>query len=108
VKGKGWHNGCTTGREEGAGDRFVSVLQIAQILKDGASYAARKVPTRALPNWLIRVVALFDPAVKGVLPELGKHKNASMKRRVACWAGCRGARWTRFSPRPGVYWSLGC
>ena len=59
------------------GGDFVSVFQIAQILKDYAGDAAPKVPTRRLRNWLVRVVALFDPAVKGVLPELGRHKNAS-------------------------------
>ena len=70
-----------------AGD-FVSVLQIAQMLKDGAGETARKVPTRPLPNWLMRLVALLDPAVKQVLPELGKRKNASNEkaRRLLGWA----------------------
>jgi nucleoside-diphosphate-sugar epimerase len=70
------------------GGDFVSVLQIARILKEGAGQAGRRVPTRPLPNWLMRVVALFDPAVKGVLPELGKHKNASSEkaRRLLGWA----------------------
>jgi dihydroflavonol-4-reductase len=70
------------------GGDFVSIRQIAQILKDGAGAAARKVPTRSLPSWLVRAVALFDPEVKGVLPELGKHKNASNEkaRRVLGWA----------------------
>ncbi|HTV33521.1 MAG TPA: NAD-dependent epimerase/dehydratase family protein [Methylocella sp.] len=50
--------------------------------------AARKVPTRSVPNWLTRVVGLFDPRVKAVLPELGKHKNASNEkaRRLLGWA----------------------
>jgi nucleoside-diphosphate-sugar epimerase len=67
---------------------FVSVLQIAKILKDGAGDAGHKVPTRSLPNWLMRLVALFDPAVKGVLPELGRRKNASnaKARRLLGWA----------------------
>ena len=67
---------------------FISVLEIAQILKEGAGDAGGKVPTRRLPNWLMRVVALFDPQVKGVLPELGKHKNASNEkaRRMLGWA----------------------
>jgi nucleoside-diphosphate-sugar epimerase len=70
------------------GGDFVSIRQIAQMLKDGAGAAARKVPTRSLPSWLVRAVALFDPEVKGVLPELGKHKNASNEkaRRVLGWA----------------------
>jgi len=70
------------------GGDFVSVLQIAQILKKGAGDAGRNVPTRRLPNWLMRVVALFDPEVKGVAPELGKRKNGSSEkaRRLLGWA----------------------
>jgi nucleoside-diphosphate-sugar epimerase len=67
---------------------FASIREIAHMLKDGAGAAARKVPTRRLPNWLMRAVGLFDPQVKGVLSELGKHKNASNEkaRRLLAWA----------------------
>jgi nucleoside-diphosphate-sugar epimerase len=67
---------------------FASIRQIAQMLKDGAGAAARKVPTRPLPGWLMRAVGLFDSQVKGILPELGKHKNASNEkaRRLLGWA----------------------
>ena len=67
---------------------FVSVRQIAQMLKDGMGERARKVPTRALPSWLMRVVGPFDPQVRAILPELGKHKNATNEkaRRLLGWA----------------------
>jgi dihydroflavonol-4-reductase len=70
-----------------AGD-FVSVREIAGMLKDGLGAAARKVPTRRLPSWLVRIVGLFDPQVKGIVPELGKHKNTSNEkaRRLLGWA----------------------
>jgi nucleoside-diphosphate-sugar epimerase len=70
------------------GGDFVSMRQIAQMLKEGASDIARKVPTRSLPTWLMRVVGLFDAEVRGVLPELGKRKNASNEkaRRLLGWA----------------------
>jgi hypothetical protein len=35
------------------------------------------VPTRELPNWVVRLAALRDPAVKVISPELGKKKNGS-------------------------------
>jgi hypothetical protein len=35
------------------------------------------VPTREAPNWLLHVGALFDSSIKGILPELGKRKNAT-------------------------------
>ena len=70
------------------GGDFVSILQIARMLKDELGEGARKVPTRRVPNWLLRVVALFDPQVRGVLPELGKRKNATNEkaRRLLGWA----------------------
>jgi nucleoside-diphosphate-sugar epimerase len=70
------------------GGDFVSMREIAQMLKEGAGDIARKVPTRALPSWLMRVVGLFDSQVKGILPELGKRKNASNEkaRRLLGWA----------------------
>jgi nucleoside-diphosphate-sugar epimerase len=69
-----------------AGD-FLSLLDIAKILKSRLGAAARRVPTRELPNWLVRLAALRDPAVKQILPELGKHKNASNEkaRRLLGW-----------------------
>jgi dihydroflavonol-4-reductase len=70
------------------GGDFVSVRKIAEMLKEGLGPAARKVPTRQLPDWLMRVVGMFDAEVRGILPELGKHKNASNEkaRRLLGWA----------------------
>ncbi|MCC6795060.1 MAG: aldehyde reductase [Candidatus Hydrogenedentes bacterium] len=70
-----------------AGD-FVSMRHIAMTLKSRMGDAAKKVPTRELPNWLVRVAALFDPAVKQILPELGKPKNGTnaKAKRVLGWA----------------------
>ena len=62
-----------------AGD-FLSMLQFARILKSRLGPAARRVPTRELPNWLLRLAALRDPAVKLILPELGKQKNATSEK----------------------------
>jgi nucleoside-diphosphate-sugar epimerase len=59
-----------------AGD-FVSMLDIAKVLKSRMGAAAKKVPTRVLPNWLVRIAAMRDPAVKQILPELGKTRNAT-------------------------------
>jgi dihydroflavonol-4-reductase len=70
------------------GGDFVNIRQIAQMLKDDAGAVARKVPTRPVPNWLLRIVAQFDPQLRGLLPELGKHKNATNEkaRRLLGWA----------------------
>jgi nucleoside-diphosphate-sugar epimerase len=59
-----------------AGD-FMLIHDIAKVLKNRMGEAGKKVPTRQLPNWLVRLAALRDPLVKQILPELGKLKNGS-------------------------------
>jgi len=70
-----------------AGD-FMAVADIAKVLKRRLGAAARRVPTWQLPNFLVRLAALRDPAVRQVLPELGKVKNATGEkaRRLLGWA----------------------
>ncbi len=69
-----------------AGD-FMSFQDIAQVLKSRMGTSAKKVPTRQLPNFLVRLAALRDPAIRLILPELGKLKNASNEkaRRMLGW-----------------------
>jgi len=69
-----------------AGD-FMSIREMAKVLKDRLGAAAKRVPTRQLPDWLVRIAALRDPAVKQILPELGKIKNATNEkaRRLLSW-----------------------
>ena len=70
-----------------AGD-FLSMRDIARILKRRLGAAARRVPTWQLPDFLVRLAALRDPAVRQILPELGKFKNASGEKakRTLGWA----------------------
>jgi nucleoside-diphosphate-sugar epimerase len=70
-----------------AGD-FMSMLDIAHVLKSRMGASAKKVPTRELPNWLVRLAALRDPAIKQILPELGKRKNATHEKaaRLLGWS----------------------
>jgi dihydroflavonol-4-reductase len=79
---------------EAAGERFLAVAgdfvtmqAIARTLKSRLGDAARRVPTRALPDWLLRIAAVFDSSVSQIVPELGKRKNATSDkaRRVLGW-----------------------
>jgi nucleoside-diphosphate-sugar epimerase len=74
-----------------AGD-FLPLLDIARVLKKRMGAAAHRVPTRQLPDWLVRTAAHFNPTVRQMLPELGKWKNAGSGKamRVLHW-----------NPRPG-------
>ena len=69
-----------------AGD-FMTVQAIAQLLRSRLGAAAARVPTRVLPDWLLRLVALVDPSVRQIIPELGKLKNATSAKagRVLGW-----------------------
>jgi nucleoside-diphosphate-sugar epimerase len=69
-----------------AGD-FIWIRDIAKVLKGRMGEAGKKVPTRQLPNWLVRLAALRDPMIKQILPELGKQKNGSNEkaRRMLGW-----------------------
>ncbi len=69
-----------------AGD-FLSMRDIANILRSRLGEAAKRVPRWQLPNWVVRLAALRDPAVKQIIPELGKTKNATNEkaRRVLGW-----------------------
>jgi nucleoside-diphosphate-sugar epimerase len=77
------------------GERFLaisgdvlSIREIAVILKARMGAAAGRVPTRELPNWLLRLAALRDPAIRQLVPELGKKKGATGEkaRRLLGWA----------------------
>jgi nucleoside-diphosphate-sugar epimerase len=70
-----------------AGD-FMSIRDIARVLKRRMGVAARRVPTLQLPNWIVRIAGMRDPAVRQILPELGKSKNATSEkaRRMLGWA----------------------
>ena len=69
-----------------AGD-FMSGLDVARVLKRRMGAAAKRVPSFQVPNWVVRLAALRDPAVKLILPELGIVKNATNEkaRRVLGW-----------------------
>jgi nucleoside-diphosphate-sugar epimerase len=63
------------------------MVEMAKVLKSRLGKAARRVPTRQLPDLLVRLAAMRDPAVRQVLPELGREKNATNQkaRRVLGW-----------------------
>lgn len=61
---------------------FMSFLEIAQVLKSRLGAAAKRVPARQIPDFVVRLVAMADPAAKQLLPELGKFKNGTNAKAV--------------------------
>lgn len=62
-------------RPETAGNRYIgsagslSMPQIGEYL--AGKYPDRKITTRVAPGWLLKVLSLFDPQIKGILPQVG-------------------------------------
>lgn len=67
---------------------FMTMLEIAQTLKARLGNAASRVPTRVLPDWLVRIVGLFDGQAAQIVTELGKARNATGAKamRMLGWA----------------------
>lgn len=67
-----------------AGERFLlsngpalSMKDIASVIKAQLGGAAASVPTGSVPSFVLRIVALFAPDVRGIVPDLGYAKKTS-------------------------------
>ena len=69
-----------------AGDSL-SLLDVANILKKRMGSVSHRVPTREMPDWIVRLLANFISDMKMIAPEVGKQKNISNEkaRRVLGW-----------------------
>ncbi len=67
---------------------FMSIVEIAKTLRARLGEAARRAPKSQIPDFVVRLASMRDPAVKQILPELGKHKNGTNAKAVAMlgWA----------------------
>lgn len=69
-------------RPQTAGRRYIgsggslTLVEMARIIK--AEYPTRRIPTREAPYVVMRLMALVDPAVRAVLPMLGKVERVSV------------------------------
>ena len=54
---------------------WLTMKEIAAILKVGLDDDARKVPSRGLPDFLVKLSALFDPVLRQVVGELGNKRD---------------------------------
>ena len=73
-----------------AGD-FMSMREVGSTLRARLGVVARRVPTRQLPDWLLRLIGRVSPSIAQLVPELGKVKNAS---------GDKARRMLGWTPRP--------
>jgi dihydroflavonol-4-reductase len=80
------------------GERFLAIsgdsmwmIEVANVLRQRLGANARRVPKRVLPNWVVRLGALADPAMRGAVPLLGRNMNAT---------GEKAMRLLGWTPRP--------
>ena len=71
-----------------ASGRFLKLREVADILRAQLGDEASKVTTRNVPDWMVRVGALFNPLAKAVVGELGSVRNQSPEhaKKVLGWA----------------------
>ena len=71
---------------EAGGERFIAateflwMAEIGAILRERLGEAAAKVPTRTIPNLLVRGMALFDPGIRSVVDGLGRRTDLSSEK----------------------------
>ncbi len=89
-------------KPNGASGRFMATAgfmwlhEMAATLRSSLGKEANKVPTRRAPAWLISLLALFDPAVGTIVPELNQC------RRVSHETSKRELGWIPRSPHQAV------
>jgi nucleoside-diphosphate-sugar epimerase len=76
------------------GERFLAVardvvtlIDVAMILKKRLGPIARRVPTREMPDWLVRLLANFIPDLRLIALELGNVRNLTnaKAKRILNW-----------------------
>ncbi|MEU8944409.1 NAD-dependent epimerase/dehydratase family protein [Streptomyces sp. NPDC048489] len=79
---------------EAAGQRFLAtgeftwMSEMARVLRDGLGADGRRVPTRRIPDFAVRLAARFrDPSLREITPALGRRNRHSTEkaRRVLGW-----------------------
>lgn len=74
---------------EAGGERFVAVTtfqwmaDIATVLRSRMGEAAAKVPSRSIPNFVVRGMAIFDPSVRSIVGQLGRKTSLSSEKAEA-------------------------
>jgi dihydroflavonol-4-reductase len=81
-----------------SGERFIamsgdamSVIDVARLLISHCGRDVKSIPTRRIPNWLVRLSALRDPIARQILPELGVRRAATSEKatRILGWQPTR-------------------
>jgi dihydroflavonol-4-reductase len=78
---------------EAGGERFIAVArfqwmsEVAAVLRDRLGPAAAKVPKRAVPDFVVRLMGIFDPSIRSIAGQLGQRVELSSAKaeRILGW-----------------------
>lgn len=71
---------------EAGGERFIAAEpfmwmgEVAAVLRERLGEDASKVPTRTVPNLLVRAMGIFDPSIRSIVGQLGKKTTLSSEK----------------------------
>ncbi len=65
------------GERFAASVKFMWLVDMAQLVRDALGDKARKVPTRKMPTWLLKLVALFNSELRFIAGEAGRTRDVS-------------------------------
>ncbi|WP_336986692.1 NAD-dependent epimerase/dehydratase family protein [Altererythrobacter aquiaggeris] len=70
-----------------ASGKFMTLHDIAQVLRAGLGDQARKAPTKQMPDWLFSIFALFNAPLRGLKASIGRvvHSDASHAEQRLGW-----------------------
>jgi dihydroflavonol-4-reductase len=78
---------------------FTWMREMARTLRDGLGPAGAEVSTRQLPDWLVRLTSVFDPALRDITVSLGRRNRDTTE---------KAARLLSWQPRPSAQTVLDC
>ena len=90
---------------DAAGERFIAagdfmwMDEIAKLLRTHLGIRARNVPTRRLPDFVVKILSLFVPQLRMLTPDLGRKINTT---------SAKAKRMLDFSPRPAAMTVIEC
>jgi dihydroflavonol-4-reductase len=58
-----------------AAGKFLWMREVADILRNALGPQGKKVPTRNIPDFVVRIIALFDGSIRQVTGELGRRRD---------------------------------
>ncbi|MDR1173901.1 MAG: NAD-dependent epimerase/dehydratase family protein [Treponema sp.] len=80
-----------TTKPDAKGERFLattgetlSMLDVATILRQNLGEKAAKVPTKELPNFIIRLTAIFNPSLRIIATLLGQNMQPVILKQKSC------------------------